>query len=189
MKKIVLVMYDSFSEFEITVATAMLKSSFQIKTVAETRQMITGESGLQFMPHLTFSEVDPSEYEGIIIPGGDLIHIKDSHRLYQLTKELHDLKKLTAAICSGTYVLARAGILEDKPYTVTLHQKQREFLGCFKEEYFHYEPVVKAHSVITAQGHAYVEFALAIADHLNTIKDPDYVREFYKGQRNRLMEE
>ncbi|WP_010676764.1 DJ-1/PfpI family protein [Bacillus timonensis] len=189
MKKILLAIYDSFSEFEITVATASLRGAYQIVTAADSLKTITGESGLQFVPHVMFQQVDPTEYEGIIIPGGDLIHVKDTKELFDITKTLNDQHKLTAAICSGTYVLARAGVLEGKPYTVTLHQEQRNFLGCFEEENFQYESVVKSGNVITAQGHAYVEFALAIAEGLGALQHPEFTKEFYKGERNRLMEE
>ncbi len=188
MKKILLAIYDSFSEFEITVATAMMRGTHQIVTVADSLKTITGESGLQFVPHFMYQQLDPMEYEGIIIPGGDLINIKDTEELFQLTKIFYQHNKLTAAICSGTYVLARAGVLEDKPYTVTLHQEQRKFLGCFEEEHFRYEPVVETGNLITAQGHAYVEFALAIAEQLGALNHPEFTREFYKGERNRLME-
>ncbi|MEH7385360.1 DJ-1/PfpI family protein [Bacillus sp. JJ1521] len=188
MKKILLAIYDSFSEFEITVTTAMLRGTHQIVTVADSLKMITGESGLQFMPHLMYQQVDPTEYEGIIIPGGDLINVKDTEELFELTNIFYKQNKVTAAICSGTYVLARAEVLEDKPYTVTLHQEQRNFLGCFEEEHFRYEPVVRTGHVITAQGHAYVDFALAIAEQLGALNHPEFTKEFYKGQRNRLME-
>ncbi|WP_077619583.1 DJ-1/PfpI family protein [Bacillus sinesaloumensis] len=188
MKKILLSIYHTFSEFEITVATAMLKSNYEIITVSDSLETVTSESGLQFMPHLMYQQVDPSDYEGIIIPGGDLINVKDTQELFNLTKRLHEQNKLTSAICSGTYVLARAGVLTGTPYTVTLDQNQRSFLGCFEEEFFRYEPVVKKGTIITAQGHAYVDFALAIADHLGALKNPQFVSEFYKGQRNWLME-
>ncbi|MCC3357046.1 DJ-1/PfpI family protein [Bacillus sp. REN16] len=188
MRKILLAIYDTFSEFEITVATAMLRGTHQVVTVADSLNTITGESGLQFVPHLMYQQVDPTEYEAIIIPGGDLIHVKDTKELFQITQNFYQHNKLTAAICSGAYVLARAGVLEDKPYTVTLHQEQRNFLGCFDEEKFRYEPVVKKGNVITAQGHAYVEFALVIAEQLGALSHPVFTREFYKGERNRLME-
>lgn len=189
MKKILLSIYDTFSEFEITVATAMLRDSYQIVTVSESLNIIKGESGLQFVPHLMYQQVDPSEYEGIIIPGGDLIHVKDTYSLFDVTKTMHEQNKLTAAICSGPYVLARAGVLEGKPYTVTLHHEQRNFLGCFEEELFRYDSVVKSGHVITAQGHAFVDFAITLAEQLGVLKNPQFVSEFYRGQRNRLMEQ
>jgi 4-methyl-5(b-hydroxyethyl)-thiazole monophosphate biosynthesis len=45
---------------------------------------------------------------------------------------------------------------------------------------------VKSKNIITAQGHAFVEFGLEIAKRLNVFKE-EY-REFYSGIRNRLME-
>ncbi|MCH1626876.1 DJ-1/PfpI family protein [Ferdinandcohnia quinoae] len=188
MKKVLLVLYNSFSEFEITVATAMLKGTHQVVTAAGSNEMITGESGLQFLPHLTFQDVNYQDYEALIIPGGDLYHIKDSLELFELTRAFHDNGKLVASICSGAFVLAKAGILLNTHYTVTLNHEQRTFLGCFDESNFKYESIVKMDNIITAQGHAYVDFALEIAEHLDALENREYAKDFYKGNRNYLME-
>lgn len=188
MKKFLLAIYKTFSEFEITVATAMLKGTYHVITAAESTEMVTGESGLQFQPHFVFQDIIPDDYEAVIIPGGDLFYIKDSQELFELTNRFHERGKLVAAICSGAFVLAKAGILANTPYTVTLGHEQREFLGCFDESYFEYKPTVKVQNIITAQGHAYVEFALKIAEHLGAIDQRESVEWFYKGKGNRLME-
>lgn len=46
--------------------------------------MIISETGLQVQPHIELSEVRVEEYEGIIIPGGDEIHMKEAKLLFQL---------------------------------------------------------------------------------------------------------
>jgi 4-methyl-5(b-hydroxyethyl)-thiazole monophosphate biosynthesis len=185
-KKILLVVYPTFSEFEITVTTAILKAHFDIITASDSISPVIGESSLKILPHIAFEEVKAEDYEGIIIPGGDLYYIKDSDALFRLVGKFCTQDKLVAAICSGGYVLARAGLLINNPYTVTLNKEQRDFLGCFNEDNFTYENIVRSKNIITAQGHAFVEFALDIARHLNVYKE-EY-KEFYSGVRNRLME-
>lgn len=186
-KQIVLVIYPTFSEFEITVTTAILKNHFEIVTAAPTLKPLVSESGLTILPHMTFEEIDTIQYDGIIISGGDLFHIKDCFALFNNVEAFDAQRKFVAAICSGPYVLARAGVLNDKEYTATLSKKQRDFLGTFNEEQYIYEKVVVHNNVITAQGHAYVEFGLQIAKWLGVYKD-EY-EEFYSGRRNRLMED
>lgn len=185
MKQILLVIYPTFSEFEITVTTTLLKSKYKIVTVAPKQEQITGESGLQFIPHLTFNEVRIEDYEAIIIPGGDLLYIKDEQILFDLVKDFNRAGKLIGAICSGPYVLGKAGILNDLTYTVTLSQEQRDFLGCFHLGQYLYQPVVEANNIITAQGHAYVDFALCIGKKLASVTE--YHVQFYKGIENAMM--
>ncbi len=47
MKKILLFVYPTFAEFEITVATALLKNKYEIITVSLTKELIISETGLQ----------------------------------------------------------------------------------------------------------------------------------------------
>lgn len=116
-----------------------------------------------------------------------MIHLKDSESLFSFVRELYNQGTLLAAICSGPYVLARSGLLEGREYTVTLTKQQREFLGCFDERGYRYASVVESGNIITAQGHAYVDFALRIGKRLGALKSST-VEEFYKGKSNPMME-
>lgn len=116
-----------------------------------------------------------------------MVHLKDAEPLFSLVRAMAARKALLAAVCSGPYVLARAGILADAPYTVTFTAEQRDFLGCFDEAQFRYEPVVPHDNVITAQGHAFVAFGLAVAQHLDGALSED-TRLFFEGRGNTLME-
>lgn len=46
--------------------------------------MVISETGLQVQPHIELNEVRVEEYEGILIPGGDEIHMKEAELLFQL---------------------------------------------------------------------------------------------------------
>lgn len=187
MNKILVYIYPTFSEFEITIATAVLKKHYDICTVASEDKVIAGESGLQFHPHCTLETVDVRNFEAIIIPGGDLIHVVNDAALLEVVKKFDNQNKLIAAICSGPYVLAKAGLLQATTYTCTLSKEQRDFLGVFSQENFRYEKVLSERNLVTAQGHAYVEFGLTILEKLQGKRDQGTV-DFYTGKGNRLME-
>ena len=52
-EKILLFVYPTFAEFEITVATALLKNKFEIITAGLTKELIISETGLQVQPHIS----------------------------------------------------------------------------------------------------------------------------------------
>ncbi len=83
MKKIVLFVYPTFAEFEITVATALLRNKYEIITAGLTKELVISETGLQVQPHIELSEVRVDEYEGILIPGGEEVQLKDAKPLFQ----------------------------------------------------------------------------------------------------------
>ncbi|MGV3289478.1 DJ-1/PfpI family protein [Bacillus wiedmannii] len=183
MKKILLFVYPTFAEFEITVTTALLKNKFEIITASLTKELIISETGLQVQPHIELSEVCVEEYEGIIIPGGDAIHMRDAEELFTVIRQFHEQEKLVAAICAGPYALAKAGLFKDISYTVTMDYKK---LDCFPVENFVYEEVVRHSNILTAQGHAFVPFGIAIASYFGVANEHNI--NFYGGKGNMMME-
>lgn len=182
-----LLLFPGFSEFEVAVATSLLRDPHELVTLALTEESVTSEAGPTFLPHRTLEDVDPAELDALLIPGGDMVHLEDAEPLFSLVRALSERGALLAAICSGPYVLARAGVLTGRPYTVTFTREQRDFLGCFDETGFRYEPVIQDGNVITAQGHAFVAFGLAVARHLYGDLSED-THAFYEGRRNAFME-
>ena len=187
MKRVGLLLFPEFGEYEVTVATSLLRASHELVTVALTEEPITSEAGLTFLPHKSLAEADPKDFEALVIPGGDMVHLRDAEPLFSFVEETFKRGALLAAVCSGPYVLARAGVLGGRPYTVTYTREPRAFLGCFDETGFRYEPVISDANVITAQGHAFVAFGLAVARHLRGSLGDD-TRAFYEGRSNTLME-
>lgn len=183
MKKILLFVYPTFAEFEITVATALLKNKFEIITAGLTKELVISETGLQVTPHIELREVRVEEYEGIIIPGGDEIQIKDAEGLFLVVRQFHEQEKLVAAICAGPYALAKAGLFKEIPYTVTIDYQK---LDCFPVENFVYKEVVQHSNIITAQGHAFVPFGIAIASYFGIANEHN--TNFYGGKGNVMME-
>ncbi|MFB7305165.1 DJ-1/PfpI family protein [Heyndrickxia sporothermodurans] len=188
-RKALLFIFEGYSEFEISTAISMLRSTHDLHTVGFEKKAYKSEAGLTTLPDLIIDEVNIGEYDVLIIPGGDLKPIveNDTNQLMDMTKRFAEAGKITAAICSGVYVLAKAGILNDIPYTLTLTKEQREFLGCFQENYFCYLPTVSYQNIITAQGHAYVLFGIELNKMIRDVS-PEAL-DFYSGKRNKMMEE
>ncbi|WP_227396240.1 DJ-1/PfpI family protein [Jeotgalibacillus aurantiacus] len=186
MRKMLLFLFEGYCEFEVTVAISMIRNEVEVVTVASDRLPIRSEAGLVTIPDLSLNEVAHREYEGIIIPGGDLKPVVDMQSIYDLTADLYTNNKIVASICSGVYIPAKAGVLKGQTYTVTLSGEQRDFLGSFEETGFVYEPVVQTGNLLTAQGHAYAEFAVTLAEMLGVSSENKAA--FYSGKRNVMME-
>ena len=58
---------------------------------------------------LTFEEIDPKQYGGLVIIGGSgsQIHLWNNDLLVQLVKYFPESRKIVAAICPAPVVLAR----------------------------------------------------------------------------------
>lgn len=185
-KKALLFIFKGYCEFEITTAISILRTTHEMHTFSIDHTPCKSEAGLTTIPDFSINELNPEDYDVVIIPGGDLRPIAEAEELFHFVKAFTKKGKVAAAICSGVYVLGKAGVLTKKRYTVTLTAEQREFLGCFNEDNYVYKSVVKSENILTAQGHAYVQFGIELAKMLREVnQDTIY---FYKGNGNSYME-
>lgn len=183
MRKTLVLVFPGFSEFEITVAMAVLRQRAPAEMVSLDGDVVVSEAGLRVAPTRSIAQVPPEDYAGIILPGGeDLRPVMDDDRVLDLVRAFDVAGKPVAAICAGTIVAATAGLLEGRPYTTSLYRRFRDTLGCFLEEWFRRKPLVQAGNLITAQGFAFVEFGLCVGRALDAIGDLPAVAAYYRGQ-------
>ena len=81
----------------------------------EGEQTYSEKRGHNFRITKSFDEVDPSDYDGLVIPGGrapEYLRLND--RVLQITRHFFAENKPVAAICHGPQVLAAAGVLEGR---------------------------------------------------------------------------
>ncbi|CAG9622463.1 DJ-1/PfpI family protein [Sutcliffiella rhizosphaerae] len=185
-RKALLFIFEGYCEFEIATAISMLRDTHSIKTCALENRIYTSEAGLRTEPDFILEEVNAMEYDLIIIPGGDLAPIANAQELFHLVESFAKIGKIVAAICSGPFVLAKAGLLKEATYTATLSKEQRKFLGGFNEDSYIYSNVVTAGNIVTAQGHAFVEFGIEVNKLMREVSKDSIT--FYSGEGNRLME-
>lgn len=179
MGKILLFIYDRMADFEVIYATHVLGVGLkkEIIPIAYEDKLIRSEPGIVYKPLKLVKEVLDEDVEGIIIPGGWNGEIRDE--LIELIQKLNKEEKLVAAICGGPRFLAKAGVLDSVKFTTSLANWTDELKQRFNEEdpfprnNFVQTRVIKDRNVITAQGYAFVDFAIEICDYFKGFDDEE----------------
>lgn len=175
MKTIYCYLYPDMADFEITLLIHRLRciGGRRVVTLAETMEPVTSQSGLRYLPDLTIAQADAHTAEALLIPGGPINN--DQNAILPLITQMLAQNKLVAAICFGPQFLARAGVLEGARYTTSCTPEHIAELGVtdpFPRACFVDRRVVKDGNLITAQGHALVDFAQAVCRHLGVVTTP-----------------
>lgn len=186
-KKILCYIYNNMADFEISVLLHYLKNigGYEITAIADDSGVVTAQSGLHCMSDKKVSEIgDLSGYDGLIIPGGPVDN--NQNEICPVIRELISDNKLVAAICFAPQFLGRAGVLKEYTYTTSCTEEMIRALGVedpFSRENYRNERVVVDRNVITAQGHAFVDFAEAVCKYLGVFETEEMRREHFGKMR------
>lgn len=173
MKILIVVAPEKFRDEELTVPVAAFQKAGIAFDIASTRRgPCTGMLGAKTAATLSFEDVDPKRYDGLVIVGGagSQTHLWNDDLLMPIVKMFHQSGKVVAAICLAPVVLARAGILKGKKATYS------ESPASFREmkiggAAITNAPVVKDGRIITANGPAASQaFADAIIQALTAVE-------------------
>jgi transcriptional regulator GlxA family with amidase domain len=138
------------------------KFLFQLHLVAETKNSIHSFSGLKFTPHSTISA--RKQYDLIYVPGfvGDVNEvIRSEQKTIHWLGKINTGKRIITAACNGNFLIASAGLLNNKKATTHWSLVQK-----FKADYkkITLEPekiIIDNGNVISAAGvTAYLNLAL-----------------------------
>lgn len=186
-KKILCYIYNDMADFEISVLLHYLKNigGYEITAISDNSGLITAQSGLHCMPDKKIAEIgDLSGYDGLIIPGGPIDN--NQNGICPVIRELIKRNKLVAAICFAPQFLGRAGVLKKYTYTTSCTEETIRSLGVedpFPRENYRNERMVADRNVITAQGHAFVDFAEAVCKYLDVFETEEMRREHFGKMR------
>ena len=154
MKVLIALPPEKFRDEELAEPVAALQKAGIGFDIASTRRgTCTGMLGARAVATLLFEEVDPAQYDGIIIVGGagSPSHLWGDEVLAELARYYADGRKMVAAICLSPVVLARAGVLKGK------HATYSESPASFREmkaggALIVNKPVVSDGRIVTANG-------------------------------------
>ncbi len=99
--------YQSLGELGIHVDIASIKKG-----------AIIGKHGFNVYATITLNEVDPKQYDILILPGGKSPSlIRQEEKALEIARYFFDHDKLVAAICHGPQILISAGVMEGRVAT------------------------------------------------------------------------
>lgn len=171
MKKTGVLLFPLFSEYELTVALSILKQGNKpITTIGITSEPIYGESDLKCLADCTIYDADIETLDSILIPGCmDISTLFDNDDLVSFIRRCMECTSevIIGSISSSPYLLAKAGLLENRKYTVGIHEAGRRQTGVFNEENYCDDLVVQDGRILTARGKAFIEFGIRFGKLLN----------------------
>jgi len=171
MKILIAIAPEKFRDEELTEPVAELQKAGIGFDIASTRRgACTGMLGTRTTATLSFEEVDPELYDGLVIVGGSgsQTHLWNDAMLVHLAKFLQKSGKVIAAICLAPVVLAHAGILKGKNATY-FESPSSDFEMKKGGAVIVKAPVVTDGRLITANGPlAAKEFGEAIVNNLTS---------------------
>ena len=78
-------------------------------------QTYSEKPGHNFTLNATFDEVDETEYDALVLPGGRAPeYIRLNERVLDIVRHFADADKPIASICHGAQILAAAGVVQGK---------------------------------------------------------------------------
>ena len=192
MGKTAVFIFDNMTDYEITFISHLLKADAgkDIITVSYDDRMIKSASGLLYKAGALVRDVSADELDGLIICGGWYGEVRGE--LVELIRNLNFQGKLLAGICgAGTFFLAVSGVLSNVSYTTPITcwtEKHVSVFGSadpFPRENYVPARVVADKNIITAQGTAFIDFAVEICNWFGLFEsqeDKDSFIHLYKGR-------
>lgn len=134
MKKTALLIYDSFCNFEISVALEVLALGEKEVTVfGITKAPIKSEEGLFVVPQKDISELDIKEYDSLLLPGAmDIRGTIENSAVIDFIKKFEG--KIIGAISIAPIMLVKAGFLSGKQFMAGVNKDEIMEEGFSEEE-------------------------------------------------------
>lgn len=176
MNKAMVLLANGYEEIEaVSVIDIARRSGVDVDVVSITGQLeTTGDNGIRIIADLLFEDVNPDDYQAVILPGGipGTESLTAHEGVQKLLKQFDEQDKLIAAICAAPLALHKANVLKNKRGT--------GYPACCQASYgenFSHKIVEKSHNIITGQGPAIsLFFAYEVAEALSSKETIEQVK-------------
>jgi putative intracellular protease/amidase len=176
-KAVYLLVVPGFADWEPAHAIAELRrhGGYRVEVVALTGAPVESMGGMVVRPSKSLREVDIADMAVFILPGGDRWEKEPVEP--EITDFLHRIDRAgvpIAAICAGTTVVARAGLIRGRRHTSNGLGYLRDHAPGYADAASYVdEPAVRDAGLITATGLGDVEFASALMAELGVLDEPN----------------
>lgn len=190
MKKIAAVIYEGYCTFEFSIALEMFAmQEIPVVFFGEEKKPYRSEEGLLSIPEYTLDELDPNEFDALILTGfqAEKFPLADSEVMKNIIRTFDEQKKVIAAISAGPLMLIKAGIMKDRPFMcacpkdglleegITMEEMKtmKDWDECIKE----YDTLkyIRSDHIITSVAYGFREWAMEIGKMLDI---PTYPKSF-----------
>ena len=121
MPQILIILADGFEESEAVITIDVLRRlDFDVTAAGLDRRQVTGAHQLTVAADALLAECHAADFDAIVLPGGmpGARHLYESDPVLKSLKAAYGAGRLCAAICAAPIVLAKAGVLEGKKFTM-----------------------------------------------------------------------
>jgi 4-methyl-5(b-hydroxyethyl)-thiazole monophosphate biosynthesis len=101
-------------------------------TTAAFHKVVKSRFGITITPDLLYPEINPEDYQALVLPGGFHSHGFDEaydKKIYQLATKIHENGGYIATMCVGILPIAEAGLLKGKEATTYPHSRYHDNIG------------------------------------------------------------
>ncbi|ACJ16773.1 intracellular protease I [Thermococcus onnurineus NA1] len=120
--KVLFLSADGFEDLELIYPLHRIKEEgHEVYVASFQRGKITGKHGYSVNVDLTFEEVDPDEFDALVLPGGKAPEIvRLNEKAVMITRRMFEDDKPVASICHGPQILISAKVLKGRRGTSTI---------------------------------------------------------------------
>ena len=167
ISKILVYLAPGFEEIEaVTILDLLRRADLEVIVAGLQPDQVTGSHGICLVPDIFYIDVDPDDYDCLVLPGGQpgSSNLKANVQVIETIKRYNRENKLIAAICAAPTVLAEAGVLKNRKVTSFPDEKETFSASDYQES-----RVVKDGMIVTSRGvGTAIEFVLEL---IKIIKD------------------
>ncbi len=117
--RVLIISADKFEDTELLVPMYRAQEAGGLTQVASTGAgEITGKKGYRVAVDLDVAQVNPDDYDALLLPGGKApAALRENATVLEIARAFMKAGKPVAAICHGPQILAAAGVIEDREMT------------------------------------------------------------------------
>lgn len=140
--KALILSYDDFEDSELLCPRYRLQEAgVEVTVAALKKRSIRGKHGYLVNTQLSFKDVDPGDFDVLVLPGGRAPErVRLEKAAIDIARHFFDHDKPVAAICHGQQLLMSAGLLKGRKATAW-HGIMDDLIAC-GAEYIDQEVVV-----------------------------------------------